>query len=109
MKSCPVCTRTYDDDTLRFCLDDGTILSAVFDPQATRKMPGGPRSRPETTEVMGANRSQPQTIRSSAPVTAPWPPAAGRDTPGPASKKARRWPFLLIPVFLVLLIPVVAG
>src|SRR6185295_2018602 len=69
----------------------------------------GPRSRPETTEVMGANRSQPQTIRSSAPVTAPWPPAAGRDTPGPASKKARRWPFLLIPVFLVFLIPVVAG
>lgn len=28
MKRCPTCRRTYADDTLRFCLEDGTPLSA---------------------------------------------------------------------------------
>jgi hypothetical protein len=26
MKQCPECKREYDDDSLRFCLDDGTAL-----------------------------------------------------------------------------------
>jgi hypothetical protein len=26
MKSCPICNRTYTDETLRFCLEDGTPL-----------------------------------------------------------------------------------
>ena len=26
MKRCPVCSRVYDDDNMRFCLDDGTTL-----------------------------------------------------------------------------------
>ncbi len=29
MKRCPQCSRTYKDDSLRFCLEDGTVLSAV--------------------------------------------------------------------------------
>lgn len=33
MKLCPQCNRTYSDDSLRFCLDDGTVLSR--DPPAT--------------------------------------------------------------------------
>jgi hypothetical protein len=28
MKRCPTCKRTYADDTLRFCLEDGTLLDA---------------------------------------------------------------------------------
>jgi hypothetical protein len=28
MKRCPTCSRTYTDDTLRFCLEDGTPLAA---------------------------------------------------------------------------------
>lgn len=35
MKSCPTCNRTYPDDTLAFCLVDGSVLSAPYDPQAT--------------------------------------------------------------------------
>jgi len=27
MKRCPTCSRLYDDDTLKFCLDDGTQLA----------------------------------------------------------------------------------
>lgn len=35
MKECPTCKRTYADETTTFCLDDGSLLSAPFDPQAT--------------------------------------------------------------------------
>ena len=38
MKHCPQCKRTYGDDSLRFCLDDGTVLAR--DPNAT--LPYGP-------------------------------------------------------------------
>ncbi|HKR01583.1 MAG TPA: lysylphosphatidylglycerol synthase transmembrane domain-containing protein [Pyrinomonadaceae bacterium] len=31
MKSCPVCHRTYADETIAFCLDDGAVLSAPSD------------------------------------------------------------------------------
>ncbi|HMT07357.1 MAG TPA: hypothetical protein PKA82_05080 [Pyrinomonadaceae bacterium] len=31
MKRCPACSRTYEDDTLSFCLEDGSVLSAAFD------------------------------------------------------------------------------
>ena len=27
MKICPQCQKTYEDDTLNFCLDDGTVLT----------------------------------------------------------------------------------
>jgi hypothetical protein len=30
MKKCPQCKRTYSDETLSFCLDDGALLSAPF-------------------------------------------------------------------------------
>lgn len=32
MKKCPQCGLTYDDDTLFYCLNDGTDLSEAFDP-----------------------------------------------------------------------------
>lgn len=34
MKRCPACNRTYSDDSLTFCLADGTLLSAPYDPEA---------------------------------------------------------------------------
>jgi formylglycine-generating enzyme required for sulfatase activity len=33
MKSCPICDRTFDE-TLTFCLIDGSVLSAPFDPHS---------------------------------------------------------------------------
>ena len=32
MKQCPVCQRTYDDATQMFCLNDGSLLSALPEP-----------------------------------------------------------------------------
>lgn len=38
MKRCPTCNRTYED-TLTYCLMDGSVLSAPFDPKATFVIP----------------------------------------------------------------------
>lgn len=39
MKTCPVCRRIYSDETYSFCLEDGALLSDLYDSQATMKMP----------------------------------------------------------------------
>ena len=39
MKRCPKCKRAYDDDTLRFCLEDGAPLSVGRDSEATEILP----------------------------------------------------------------------
>ncbi len=42
MKRCPKCNRQYNDDTLRFCLEDGTLLTAITrdaNPPATEILP----------------------------------------------------------------------
>lgn len=35
MKKCPTCNRTYADETLSFCLEDGALLSRAYDPDET--------------------------------------------------------------------------
>ena len=45
MKQCPTCRRTYADDTLVYCLDDGSTLIAIPDLQKTLRVsppPPGP-------------------------------------------------------------------
>lgn len=43
MKLCPTCNRSYTDDTLSFCLHDGSVLiSGSDDPQATQRIPVPP-------------------------------------------------------------------
>src|ERR1043166_369619 len=53
MKTCPSCHRTYEDETLKFCLDDGAALrlanSASTDPNATLHLPSQPIARPGPT------------------------------------------------------------
>lgn len=42
MKKCPQCGSTYQDDTLSFCLSDGTALNLVtsaYSPEATLQLP----------------------------------------------------------------------
>ena len=36
MKSCPTCKRNYDDETLNFCLEDGSILTSLTDEAETQ-------------------------------------------------------------------------
>lgn len=75
MKRCPTCTRTYADDDLNFCLDDGSVLqrlteagtpetfllnrvdtSDVGRPPATMVQPGVPPTKPEFTMKKGSSR-----------------------------------------------------
>ncbi|HKV33759.1 MAG TPA: hypothetical protein VJP89_05550 [Pyrinomonadaceae bacterium] len=35
MKRCPTCNRSYADNTLSFCLEDGARLEPAYDPEAT--------------------------------------------------------------------------
>ena len=36
MKNCPTCKRNFDDETLNFCLEDGSILTSLVDEVETR-------------------------------------------------------------------------
>lgn len=43
MKTCPLCRRSYEDDTLAFCLDDGArLVRRQEDPNATWHLPQTP-------------------------------------------------------------------
>src|SRR5215210_4894611 len=60
MKACPTCKRTYADETLAFCLVDGSVLSAPYDPHETLHLPA-----PRTTDPMHAQPPLPSTIQST--------------------------------------------
>jgi hypothetical protein len=51
MKRCPACDRTYADDSTTFCLADGSLLSAPYDPEATQRIPVR-LTDPAPTEVL---------------------------------------------------------
>lgn len=52
MKVCPVCNQTYSDDSLNFCLDDGTVLNSVTGNQtAEMKQPLPPTGQQQTPKI----------------------------------------------------------
>jgi hypothetical protein len=55
MKQCPTCNRTYADETLTYCLADGSLLSAPYDSEATRIIPQPRTDNPAPTEVLHPN------------------------------------------------------
>lgn len=59
MKSCPACNRTYSDETLAFCLEDGSLLSAPYDSEETRLLSSAP---PDTDSIL---------TKISSPATRP--------------------------------------
>lgn len=80
MKSCPTCNRTYPDDTIAFCLVDGSVLSAPYDPAATTPSPAARDTNPPTTLVKpgGSFDSLPATQPGSrdlkSTIVAPFQP-----------------------------------
>ena len=110
MKKCPACNRTYTDDTLKFCLEDGSSLSAAYDPQATQRLPARQSGDSQPTEVLIHPGKTADTIQSRQHPTMP-------SSPSPAfAGQSRRdqvqgWPWLLlsVPILLVLLIVVLGG
>jgi hypothetical protein len=102
MKRCPTCQRTYTDESLRFCLQDGTLLlddaSASFDPNATLAFTEGTpvRDEPPPTEVLGPQAAHTLRLSTPAPTAASQPPRAtvraapeGFAPPPPAQPKTQ--------------------
>lgn len=72
MKACPTCKRTYADETLAFCLVDGSVLSAPYDPHETLHLPA-----PRATDPMHTQPPLLSTIQSpQAPPFYPEKPQA---------------------------------
>ncbi len=63
MKRCPKCNRQYDDETLRFCLEDGSPLFSAHD------------SKAPATEIMPPRIAP--TLKSSGPTVPTFPSGAG--------------------------------
>ncbi len=65
MKSCPTCSRTYSDDTLTFCLNDGNLLSAPYQHQAIQTVPASDITNPPPTEVLPSALKTAESTRQS--------------------------------------------
>src|SRR5436190_6775729 len=93
MKRCPQCNRTYSDEALSFCLDDGSPLvsgaapSSSFDPGATVQYPQGRDTAPQPTIA----------YPNQMPAVPPPPPPPPAWSPMPPSTPQKRsvWPWLL--------------
>jgi|SRR5712691_1465128 len=113
MKSCPACNRTFED-TFTFCLIDGSVLSAPFDPtkpadESTREpnppqtevfsAAAGPKPLPETKLVSPPADLQP-TITSPfqpQPIRQPYQTPAALESVEAATELPDivRWMFIV--------------
>jgi hypothetical protein len=87
MKTCPSCNRNYADDSLRFCLEDGSTLSPPFEP-------GGRSLGTAQTEVLiSPSPTQPYSIPvapTQASANIPFAPAPAHPvSPSPAGDRPR--------------------
>ena len=90
MKRCPQCNRTYTDDALSFCLDDGSPLVSAsapssFDPSATVQYPQSRETTPQPTIAYGPGQMPPSS--TPPPQWSPMPPM-------PPQKRSV-WPWIL--------------
>ena len=91
MKRCPQCNRTYTDDALSFCLDDGSPLTIASgpppsDPSATIQYPQSRDTTPQPTIAYNP-------IPAAPPPPTPTP--AWSPMPPPQTQKRSVWPWLL--------------
>jgi hypothetical protein len=75
MKRCPTCQSTYTDDSLRFCLQDGTALLSVsggptaYDAEKTLRIESaGTRDEPPPTEILSPSALPTYPPKSAATI-----------------------------------------
>lgn len=98
MKTCPACGKTYKDDTLVYCLDDGARLvdaDAKPDADATLNLPVSP------TIHAGAPRPPNPTVPNQATITAKpehyqMPRAYGAAEAEPKPRSPLPWIFAIV-------------
>lgn len=69
MKACPTCNRTYSDETLTYCLADGSLLSAPYDPEATQRLHLSHPDNPADAETLLSEDAASQPARKT---NSPW-------------------------------------
>ncbi|HEX8495125.1 MAG TPA: nuclear transport factor 2 family protein [Pyrinomonadaceae bacterium] len=105
MKRCPSCQSTYTDNSLRFCLSDGTPLVAVVDddPQATKISPAPTKANMPTLAL--PPNQLPDYISATAETQQRPASAAGNDN---ATQRRRIIPILIVGLVLLASAVVVA-
>ncbi|HEY0427210.1 MAG TPA: hypothetical protein VGC76_05335 [Pyrinomonadaceae bacterium] len=108
IKECPLCKRTYADNTLAFCLEDGSLLSAPFDPDATHKLSNHETNLPPTEFINLATADSVAEIQTPAETKAEIPtvvrpavqmpdvPAQKAEAIMPAAPKSKRLPLVAV-------------
>jgi len=99
MKYCPVCHQSFTDDSLNFCLQDGTLLSRQADYEATKVRPGeAPATAILTAASTGSTPASPLTHRGT-----------NATQPIGSSKSSKAAIVILSAMVLILLIALVGG
>ena len=90
MKVCPTCRRTYDDDGLNFCLEDGSVLTLSADESAA--------------PTIAMHQPGPTNPSSGSSMPAGWnPPDPPARTPVQPRKSSKTWLWVL-GIFAVLIL-----
>jgi hypothetical protein len=114
MKRCPSCNRTYTEEVLSYCLDDGTPLQPVvpgsgssYDPQATVSFQSLNDPGPQTQKVSPA----PTIVSSQQPVfqPSPQPQQQWSPTPQPPPQNKKRSALPWVIGALVLVVVLIGG
>ena len=94
MKSCPTCQRVYEDETIHFCLEDGTPLvttsASSSDPGATLIIPAARVTDQAATEVLTEKTVPPTQPALAAPRQPDAPMHAA-----PSERKRNALPWIL--------------
>src|SRR5262245_10618060 len=90
MKRCPSCKRTYADDHFTFCLDDGSLLSAPFDPLATLPVGQARDTEPPKTEILPADLAS-KTVSATPPPPVIPPPSRSFTKQDGGRQRVRSW------------------
>lgn len=97
MKICPRCQKTYDNDALNFCLEDGTVLTAA-----------GPPVMPDTV-IMNEPRATQQPMPPpgqawSAPQQQQYQQQPAQYAMQPAKKSSKTWVWILLILGILVLL-----
>ena len=110
MKRCPTCNRTFADDTLSFCLDDGTPLvrdaAGRADSQKTLVSPSPSLPRPETRSNLPPTQTYEQ-LSGKATIHVAQFNARPAQAFTPPPKQRRTWVWVV--GILVILFVVIGG
>jgi hypothetical protein len=88
MKVCPRCQKTYADDNLNFCLEDGSVLN-----QASASPPPPPSSAPSQPQSFGQPQQQGWNVQPQQPYSMQAP-----------KKSSKAWVWVLLILGLIILV-----